>query len=226
MKPFPPLAIIASLSVSSAMAATLASYSFTGGLLTPTTVAPNMGAGSVGLDLGANPPSTPSSLTTNVFTGTFSNEPVIQGNHGWKQTTQSDAKSFTITMTADLGYEFSINNVSFLGLATAAGPSAIGFAIGSTNVFATSVAASMITVVDQSVVGQNNLTSATIHIQGWDDGSRSTTGAGGFRLDDVLISGNVRSINPIPEPGSMLALAFLIGGGALIRSRRSASVAC
>jgi len=216
MKLLLPLALFVPLS-SSAVAATLASYNFTTSpFLAPTTVGANVSASNVGIDQGSNPPSVPSSISTNVTTGSyFPNEPYIQGSQGWNQPTQNDAKSFTITITADPGFEFSLDSVFFRAYATEKGPSAIGIAVNSSNIFAMSIPLETLTVVNETV-GQTGLTSATIYLQGWDNGSTATDGKGGFRLDDVLISGEVTAI--IPEPTSaLLASLGLLG---LLRRRR------
>ncbi|MEI6179056.1 MAG: hypothetical protein WCS43_19350, partial [Verrucomicrobiota bacterium] len=55
---------------------------------------------------------------------------------------------------------------------------------------------STLVVVNQSVTGQTGLSTATIKIQGWLNGSRTSTGAGVLRLDDVVVSGTV---TPIPS---------------------------
>jgi hypothetical protein len=47
--------------------------------------------------------------------------------------------------------------------------------------------------VNQAVSGQTGLTTATIKIQGWLNGSRTSAGSGVLRLDDVVISGVVSS---------------------------------
>ncbi len=131
-------------------------------------------------------------IETNITTGTyFPNEPYIEESGGWTSSSQNSAKSFQFTITANSGYTFSITNISFRGYATGAGPSAFGFAIGSSNIFAVNAPDGVLVEVNQSVSGQTGLTSATIKIQGWLNGSRASTGGGAFRLDDVIITGAV-----------------------------------
>jgi hypothetical protein len=135
-------------------------------------------------------------IETNKVTGTyFPNSPYIEGNAGWAQTTQADAKYFTFTITANPGYTFDITNISFNAYATAAGPSAFSAEVDGTNI--TVVNAPSTTLVNYSqAVNKTGLTSAVIKIQGWLNGSRSSSGTGIFKLDDVIISG---SVSTVPE---------------------------
>lgn len=208
MKSKTPLALFF-LVYANAQAATLAGFTFPASdALEPTTVAGNLTVSDLAITSGT--------ISTNITFGSyFPNEPYVQGNSGWTSSTQTGAKAFTITITADPGFEFSIDNVFFRGYATGAGPAAIGFAIGSTNLFAVDAPSSSLVVVDETVSGQTGLTSAVISIQGWDNDSRTTSGGGDFRIDDVEISGTVTAV---PEP----AIALLGGLGliGLLRRRR------
>lgn len=137
-------------------------------------------------------------IEANITTGTyFPNEPYVEETAGWTATTQAAAKSFQYTITAASGYTFSITNISFRSYATAAGPSAVGFAIDATDLYAVNSPNSALLLVDQVVSGQTGLTTATVKIQGWLNGSRSSSGAGALRLDDVVISGIVTPNGPI-----------------------------
>jgi hypothetical protein len=133
-------------------------------------------------------------IETNITTGSyFPNEPYIEESGGWTATSQDLAKSFTFTITASSGYIFSITNVSFRGYATGSGPTAFGFTIGSTDIYSVNAPDGSIVAVNQSVSNQTGLTTATIKIKGWLNGSRTSTGAGAFRLDDLIINGSVSS---------------------------------
>ena len=134
-------------------------------------------------------------IETNITTGAyFPNEPYIEETAGWTSITQAAAKNFTFTITPAVGYVINITNISFRSYTTGAGPSAVGFAIGSTNVYSANSPDSSLLAVNQSVSGQNNLSSAVIKIQGWLNDSRTSSGAGAFRLDDIIISGTVTPI--------------------------------
>lgn len=155
-------------------------------------------------------------IETNITTGTyFPNEPYIEESANWTSATQAAAKSFQFTITAASGYTFSITNISFRSYSTAAGPSAVGFAIGTTDIYSVNSPDSSLLTVNQAVSGQTGLTTATVKIQGWLNGSRSSSGAGTFRLDDVVISGVVTPNGPIvtlADNGTQIA-ANTVGQG-------------
>lgn len=135
-------------------------------------------------------------IETNITTGTyFPNEPYVEETGGWTATSQNTAKNFTFTITAASGYQFTITNISFRAYATNAGPSAFGFAVGTTSIYNTNAPDGSLVTVNQAVSGQTNLTSAAIKIQGWLNGSRTSAGSGAFRLDDVIITGTVSLIS-------------------------------
>ena len=131
-------------------------------------------------------------IETNITIGAyFPNEPYIEETGGWTATTQATAKNLTFTITPSVGYVINITNISFRSYTTAAGPSAVGFAIGSTDIYSINSPDSELLTVNQAVSGQNNLSSAVIKIQGWLNDSRTTSGGGAFRLDDIIITGTV-----------------------------------
>lgn len=147
-------------------------------------------------------------IETNITTGAyFPNEPYIEETGGWTATTQSSAKNFNFSITAASGYTFTITNISFRGYATGAGPSAFGYAIGTTDVYSVNAPDSSLLYVDQPVTGFSNLTSTTIKIQGWLNGSRSSAGTGAFRLDDVVISGTVQLATADTTPPTLSSLS-------------------
>ncbi|NJO87781.1 MAG: hypothetical protein HC831_01615 [Chloroflexia bacterium] len=135
-------------------------------------------------------------ISTNVTTGTyFTDEPYIDEAGGWALLSQTDAKYFYITITANSGYTFDITNISFEAYATTAGPSAIGFAIDNSNLFSQDMPDASLVSINALVTGQTGLSSATVKVQGWDNTSRSTTGTGNYRIDNLIIQG---AVNPIP----------------------------
>jgi len=140
-------------------------------------------------------------IETNITTGTyFPDEPYIEETSGWTSLVQSTAKNFTLTITPSVGFVVNITNISFRSYSTSAGPSAIGFAIGGTDIYSVNSPDSSLLTVNQVITGQNNLTSAVIKIQGWLNGSRVTSGSGVLRLDDVVISGTVTPISSCIAP--------------------------
>ncbi|MBU1680074.1 MAG: lamin tail domain-containing protein [Bacteroidetes bacterium] len=134
-------------------------------------------------------------IETNIVTGTyFSNEPYIEESSGWIATDQASAKSFTFTITANSGYEFSITNISFNAYATSAGPSAFSAEIDGASITAVDAPSEVLVSYIQAI-SKTGLTSAVIKIQGWLNGSRTSTGSGVFKLDDVIITGNVSAVS-------------------------------
>jgi autotransporter-associated beta strand protein len=145
-------------------------------------------------------------IETNITTGTyFKNEPYVQESGGWTAKTQALAKSFNFTITAASGYIFSITNISFKAYATSSGPSACGVAVGTTNLFSVNMLSSKLVTVNQAVTGQTGLTTALVKIQGWLNGSRTATGNGIFRLDDVIVTG---VLTPVQPPSKMVITAI------------------
>jgi hypothetical protein len=191
-----------------ANAATLAQFTFPAvGSLAPTTQAANITASNIGLSSGT--------IGENVTTGTyFVNEPYIQGT-GWTATTQAGAKYFTVTLTADAGYQFDLTRIFFNAYATSAGPSAVGLSLGGSAIAAINAPDSSLFAIDQSISGQNGLSTVEIRIQGWRNDSRTTTGSGDLRIDDLLVEGNVFAV---PEPSTLLL--GLLGAAGFVRRRR------
>lgn len=189
-------------------AATLVNFTFPAvGSLAPTTQAANITASNVGLSSGT--------IGENVTTGTyFANEPYIQGT-GWTATTQAGAKYFTFTLTANAGYQFDLTRIFFNAYATGSGPSAVGISLGANPVAALNAPDSTLFAVDQSITGQNGLSTVEIRIQGWRNESRVTTGGGDLRIDDLLVEGNVFAV---PEPSALFL--GLLGAVGFARRRR------
>ncbi|WP_026711804.1 beta strand repeat-containing protein [Flavobacterium filum] len=148
-------------------------------------------------------------ITTNVTTGTnFPNEPYIAGIGGWGETTQAAAKNFNFTVTANTGYVIEVTSFEFNSLATAAGPSAISFNIASgISTYTANAPDTALLPINQTVSGVNNLTTIPFLIQGWLNGSRSSTGTGNLRIDDVKVFGYVTCLQPT---------AFNVTGGGTV----------
>ncbi|HMP72159.1 MAG TPA: hypothetical protein PKE55_02745 [Kiritimatiellia bacterium] len=127
------------------------------------------------------------SFNANTWTG--SGVPYAQGNTGWGATTSSEAKYFHVTVVAREEAAFSITNIRFLARATSAGPAVFGVFINGQPIDEQNIAADTTTGVDLTVQGFNNLTQAVVRIAGWANGSRTTTGGGQFRIDDVRLEG-------------------------------------
>lgn len=131
-------------------------------------------------------------IETNITTGDyFPNEPYIEETGGWTASNQDAAKYFKFTITANAGYTFNLTNIAFNAYATAAGPSAFGFGLGENELYSVNAPDSSLVSIDQVISSANGLTTTEVRIHGWLNGSRSSSGGGAFRLDDVVILGNV-----------------------------------
>ncbi len=140
-------------------------------------------------------------IETNITTGTyFADEPYIEEVGGWNQTTQSTAKYFFFKITAQNDITFDITNISYDAYAVGTGPSAFGIGIDNANLYEVNAPSSALLSVNKPITGNNSLTTATIKIQGWNNNSRTTSGAGAFRLDNVVISGKVNIIQDVTPP--------------------------
>jgi hypothetical protein len=188
--------------------ATLVNFTFPAvGSLAPTSQAANITASNIGLSSGT--------IGENITTGTyFVNEPYIQGT-GWTATSQAGAKYFTFTLTASAGYQFDLTRIFFNAYAIGSGPSAVGISLGTNPVAAINAPDSTLFAVDQSISGQNGLSTVEIRIQGWRNDSRVTNGTGDLRIDDLLVEGNVFAV---PEPSTLLL--GLLGAVGFARRRR------
>lgn len=145
----------------------------------------------------------------------FPDEPYVEETGGWTASSQAAAKHYLFTITPDEDFQVSITAITFRAYASAAGPSSIGYKIGDgLATFEVNAPDSALVVVSQTVVGVVNQTgTVTVQIQGWTNGSRSTSGAGIFKLDDVVVFGTVSTI--VPNPPVLLPLtnkALLVGG--------------
>jgi hypothetical protein len=134
-------------------------------------------------------------IETNVTTGAyFPNEPYVEETAGWTADSQGSAKAYQFTITPDVGYSVTITGISFRAYASGAGPSAVGYTIGGVASYATDAADSVLVVVSQAVTGVDNQTSPIlVQIQGWTNGTRSTSGGGIMKLDDVVVFGTITS---------------------------------
>ncbi len=145
-------------------------------------------------------------ISTNVTSGSnFPNPPYVAGTGGWTTTTQTGAKNFNFTITANTGYQIEVTSLQFNALATTAGPSAISFDIANgTSTYTTNAPDTALVTVNQTTTGLTNLTTVPVLIQGWLNGSRTSAGSGNLRLDDVIVKGYVTCKTPA---------TFTVGGG-------------
>jgi len=155
------------------------------------------------------PTQSPNNTTTSNFlissanvtfgtTGTWSGSgtPYAQGNSGWGSTDVNQAKNFFFTIQTDAGYNLDLSSISFEWRTTGAGPSAITIEINGVEIATFDSGSNQQAVFNQSLMGFENLNSVEVRIKGWDNGSRSTSGGGDFRINDVQLDGNVNELTP------------------------------
>lgn len=141
--------------------------------------------------------------TATSATAGFVNPPFATAR-GWTETDIASAKSFFIDLSVEDGFQFDLTGFTFRMSATNSGPSAAGLQIGDMVVWQQDVVPTdafdvAVTATDLGLVGDfNNLTSIRIRILGWLNESRTTTGGGDLRLDDLVINGTIRSVNDAP----------------------------
>ncbi len=118
-------------------------------------------------------------------------EPYVEGRGGgyWNANNQSDARYFHFTLTADSGWMMTVTGVSYLAYASRQGPSAVGVSLNGDPVHAENMPQDTVIQVEAPVAGYEDLSTAEIRIQGWDNGSRNTTGRGAYRIDTVRVHG-------------------------------------
>jgi hypothetical protein len=186
------------LGLTSAHAATLANFDFTGGSL----------SGSTSSILGITVSLLSSESAFNSFTSSsgWDSAAQISGASGFfsSPTTHSTAQNAVFfTISAASGYSFSLDGFNFLARSTATAPTDIGFKINSTLYdFSGSYSNnSSITSISNSSLGLSGLSSATISIQGW-----NASDSGALQLDQLILTGTV-----IPEPTTaVLAILSLL----------------
>ncbi len=153
-------------------------------------------------------------IETAIITGDyFPNEPYVEETGGWTNAAQAGAKAFVFTVTPASGKTLTIDGIFFRAYATAAGPTAYGFDIGGgLATYAVDAPSNALLVVSQAVAGVTGQTGPVeIRIQGWLNGSRTSTGAGVFRLDDVVIYGTLSGGTPAAP--SIEPITFVAGTG-------------
>lgn len=117
--------------------------------------------------------------------------PVVQGNSGWSAMDPMDAKYFYFNVVPDHGYAVTLDRFSMYMQATAAGPSAVTIEINGRDVATLEVSSGSIEHIDLDLEGFVELEDAVVKIKGWDNGSRTTTGGGAFRLNDIRLDGEL-----------------------------------
>ena len=144
--------------------------------------------------------------------------PYAQGNGGWGAGASADGKYFSFVITGD-GSTFTLSELSFEERATGAGPSAITVTINGVDVFNDDVPDSdtRLHELDLSSFSEfEDISSADVRIIGWDNGSRGTSGNGQFRVNGIIVEGDVSVGGPFlsVSPSSLSGFGYnVIDGG-------------
>ena len=189
---------------------TLVNYSFTGDSGDPTSIETGLSSTALGLSSG-----TISFGSSSSSSWTGSGVPYVEESAGWTATSSGTGKYFTFTISTDGADSFDLSNISFLHRATSAGPSAMTVMVNGVEVSTIDVSANSTTSYSEalSVMGA---TSIEVRIIGWDNSSRSTSGGGAFRIDDIVLSGTVDlGSSPIitADQSSLGGMDYAEGGG-------------
>lgn len=188
----------------------LVDYPFTGDSPAPTDVAIGLSATDFSVSSGSL-----SYGTAQEATWTGSGVPYVQGNGGWSQDSIEEGKYFSFTLNTDSADDFDLEGISFLYRATGAGPSAMTVTVNGSLVSTIDVVADETLEYNESL-NLDGLTSAEVRIIGWHNDSRTTTGGGAFRLDDVRLHGSV-NLEEVPvlmvSTGQLTGLSYVENSG-------------
>lgn len=193
-------------------AGAIAYYTFTGNSAAAEYVTANATASNVTMSAGSFTFGTSSAAE---WTG--SSIPYANASSGWtNETDQALAKHYLVSVETAEGYVMTITNISLLYRATTAGPPDVGLALNDNNLIAVGTVENVTTSMSVEVTGYVNITSAVIKIQGWNGGSRISTGSGDFRVDDILVQGSVAlgggPVDP-PTPAQETIGSATVAGG-------------
>jgi hypothetical protein len=144
--------------------------------------------------------------------------PYYQGNGGWGVDNAENAKNLSFTVSGLGGSTFTLSELSFEERATGQGPSTITVEINGVVVFSDDVPDSetRLQTIDLSTFTQfEEIAEAEVVIKGWDNDSRDTNGSGQWRLNGIILEGEIQQgSEPVltAEPGS-LQFAYPEGQG-------------
>ena len=184
-----------------AQAAIIAEYTFQGSVLTSSDAEANSTAGDFGVSAGSITYTTSSSAGRMAAGGLI---PVADSQNNWNGASQAAAKYFSFTVTPSSGYQITITGLNFIYNVTTASAQNLGWSIGGTSYDSFARAGTTPTAYTSAAQSIVITEATTIHIDGW----AATSSGGNFRLDNVVLNGNVTAI---PEPATM----GLLGLGAL-----------
>ncbi len=177
---------------------TLVDYPFTGETVNPTNVPAQITASDFMISSGSI---TYDSVQPTSWTG--SGVPYAQGAGGWGNPSSAGAKYFSFTLSSNSDSLINISHISFLNRATGAGPSALTVTINGIEVSTENVPNGVTRSYSEAFT-LNAQESVEVRILGWDNGSRGTSGGGQFRIDDVVVEGEIVERPPYATLSPML----------------------
>lgn len=189
---------------------TLVNYSFTGNSADPSTIETGLASTALGLSTG-----TVGYGTSQSSEWTGSGTPYIEEGGGWTATDSTLGKYFTFTISTDGAESFDLTNISFLHRATGAGPTALTVTVNGSVISSINMGDSE-TLEYNKTLSLTGITTAEVRIIGWDNGSRTSSGGGALRLDDIVLKGNV-SLGSSPiltvDPSTLTGFKYAEGDG-------------
>ena len=128
--------------------------------------------------------------------------PYAQGNTGWGAKTATGGKYFYFNVFASPGHTLNIAGIEFEERATGAGPSAFAVFVNGINIEEKDVPDSDTRQQIIPISGVTGQTQVEFWFAGWDNGSRSTSGGGQWRVNDFKIYGSVHEVPPTVYTGT------------------------
>lgn len=129
-------------------------------------------------------------------TAGFPNPPYANAQSGWVDTERAESKHFYAHFSVPDDFVIDITGFSLRAAVTGSGPERIGVTVNNVAFEDIGITASGNTLIEENgLESLNDLTEVTFKIHGWLDGSRASSGGGVFRIDDIVISGFIRSVS-------------------------------
>jgi hypothetical protein len=205
------LAFVTLLLLSSAIPASaaivIAGYNFNAADGVASTVGANATASNFTAGSGLNTVTFTTSITAREFNGSNYATAVANGDY------------FTFTATANAGYVLNLTDLTLREMGGTSRPSTFQINVNGTAVTPSLSTSSSFTGHTISLSSFTGLSSATIQIVAWSQGT-GPAGQRNWSNDDVMLNGTVEAVAAVPEGSSFMVwglMASLIGGLALVR---------
>jgi len=116
--------------------------------------------------------------------------PYAQANGGWDVENPLEAKYFSFAISGDEGYVVTIDRIEFEERATNQGPSAFTIYANGSEIATSDVPDSETRSHSFEIAG--SFSEVEFRFAGWDNGSRSTSGTGQWRVNDFTVYGSIQ----------------------------------